>query len=58
MTTWWYCLACVAGGLENAASTMAEGHTKRTQHPTATTVNCQSWLTKMQTTAATRGEVE
>jgi hypothetical protein len=58
MRTYWWCQQCVAGGTENAASTMAQGHTKRTQHPTMGTTNRRLWLTKMRSAQGRRGEDE
>ena len=54
MTSWWYCLECVAGSTENAASTLAQQHTERTDHATMGTTIRATWLTQMQKTATAR----
>lgn len=54
MTSYWYCTVCVAGSTENAAATLAQDHTKRTQHATMTTMSRTLWLKEMQRSAEDR----
>lgn len=54
MNSYWYCLECVAGSTENAAASLAQGHTKRTDHATMTTTRRAKWLEEMRKTATER----
>lgn len=54
MTSWWYCLTCVAGSTENAKATLAQEHTNRTGHPTMGTTIRATWLAQMQKAATAR----
>lgn len=58
MTTYWFCLECVAGSTENATSTLAQQHTQRTGHATMGTTVRATWMAKMRVSADKRGGAE